>query len=107
MISKVKNVVIFGAGYVLGAQAGRARYEELKEQATRVMAHPKTQQVADQTRRLVTSKLPSRLGRRSEDGAVTDTVASEPTVAATVEPNETLDLTEPAPVPPADWQSRP
>ncbi|MDY5585481.1 MAG: hypothetical protein SPG61_06820 [Arcanobacterium sp.] len=32
----IKNLVVLGAGYVLGTRAGRERYEQIKEQATKL-----------------------------------------------------------------------
>jgi len=58
-MSKVKTFLLLGAGYVAGAQAGRVRYEQLKRQATRVIEHPKTQQLAQQARGTVAARLPA------------------------------------------------
>jgi hypothetical protein len=63
-MSKVKNIVILGVGYVLGAKAGRARYEQLKQQATRVAEHPRTQQLAHTAREQVVTRLPGSVTER-------------------------------------------
>ncbi len=39
-----------GIGYVLGARAGRQRYEQLRQAATRVKSNPKVQQTAQQAK---------------------------------------------------------
>ena len=39
-----------GLGYVLGARAGRQRYEQLRQAATRVKSNPKVQQTAQQAK---------------------------------------------------------
>ena len=39
-----------GVGYVLGAQAGRARYEQIKQAAARVMERPDVQQALEKAR---------------------------------------------------------
>ena len=33
VMSKIKTILVFAAGYVIGARAGRGRYEEIKKQA--------------------------------------------------------------------------
>jgi hypothetical protein len=41
------------AGYVLGARAGRERYEQIKRWATEARKHPAVEQLADQGMGLV------------------------------------------------------
>jgi hypothetical protein len=65
-MSKVKTLAILGVGYVLGAQAGRQRYEQIKRQAAKVAEHPRTQQLAQQTRQTVAAKLPPAVTHRLE-----------------------------------------
>ena len=49
MLGKVFIAAVGGAvGYVLGAKAGRERYEQLKEQASRIRHDPRVQQRASQ-----------------------------------------------------------
>jgi hypothetical protein len=57
-MSKVKTFAILGVGYVLGAQAGRQRYEQMKRQALRLAEHPRTRQLTQQARDGVSAKLP-------------------------------------------------
>ncbi len=54
----VKNTLILGVGYVLGAQAGRPRYEQLKEQATKLLQRPEVKQAGDRAKDAVAQKLP-------------------------------------------------
>jgi hypothetical protein len=72
-MSKIKTLAILGVGYVLGAQAGRARYEQIKQQAMRVAEHPRTQAFAQQAREKVSTKLPesvtSKLGTTGWPGS--------------------------------------
>ncbi|MGJ9421564.1 hypothetical protein [Aeromicrobium sp. CF3.5] len=46
MIKKATYLAAAAAGYVLGARAGRERYEEIKTQATKVWRDPRVQQAA-------------------------------------------------------------
>jgi len=43
---KLTALIAGGAGYVLGAKAGRQRYEQLRSQFNKVKANPKVQQVS-------------------------------------------------------------
>lgn len=43
---KLKLAIAFGIGYVLGARAGRERYEEMSRAAARVQADPRVQEAA-------------------------------------------------------------
>lgn len=47
-MSKLTMIVAAGAGYVLGARAGRERYEQIRSQAQRVWSDPRVQQRKDQ-----------------------------------------------------------
>jgi hypothetical protein len=46
MMAKLSMAVGFAAGYVLGAKAGRQRYEQIAEVARRVKDHPTVQSAA-------------------------------------------------------------
>ena len=67
-MSKLQKLVVFGAGYVLGAQAGRGRYEQIKLQATRVAAHPRPQALVQRVREEAQTRLPSAAGSRLGGG---------------------------------------
>lgn len=41
----IKSAVILGSGYVLGARAGRDRYEQLRQKAEQLLQRPEVQQV--------------------------------------------------------------
>jgi hypothetical protein len=41
----IKSAVILGGGYVLGARAGRDRYEQLRQKAEQLLQRPEVQQV--------------------------------------------------------------
>jgi hypothetical protein len=50
---KVGLLVGFGAGYVLGAKAGRERYEELKSSWDQFIGSPPVQRTVDRSREAV------------------------------------------------------
>ena len=54
----VKNALVLGVGYVLGAHAGRPRYEQLKQQATTFLQRPEVKQAGDRAKDAVAQKLP-------------------------------------------------
>lgn len=43
-MSKLKMVAFVAAGYVLGARAGRERYDQIADRATKIWKSPKVQQ---------------------------------------------------------------
>jgi hypothetical protein len=46
-MSKLTLTLAFGAGYVLGAKAGRGRYEQIKARAAKVAENPRVQAATD------------------------------------------------------------
>lgn len=46
-MGKIKAIVIFGAGYVLGARAGHRRYEQIKNWAQEMWGKPIVQEQID------------------------------------------------------------
>ncbi|SHN64061.1 hypothetical protein SAMN05660350_01207 [Geodermatophilus obscurus] len=78
-----------GVGYVLGARAGRARYEQIKQAAAGFMERPEVQQAVEQVRAAAPAPLQSSIdklsgggpGRHSADtGASTGTGTGNDTV---------------------------
>ena len=73
----------FGVGYVLGARAGRARYEQIKQAAAGVMERPEVQQAVEQVRAAAPAPLQGSIDklsgrgsdRRSTGTGTVDTVA--------------------------------
>lgn len=55
---KLTMLVAGGVGYVLGARAGRERYEQIKRTATRVKDDPRVQDKASQAADLAKEKAP-------------------------------------------------
>ena len=58
MFKKSMLLVAGAAGYVLGTRAGRERYEQIKEQADRLMNNPKVRDAASQVQDVVAEKAP-------------------------------------------------
>ncbi len=58
MVGKAAFVLGLGAGYVLGARAGRPRYEQIKAQAERLWNDPTVQQTAARAQELVKQQAP-------------------------------------------------
>ena len=57
-MKKLTLLVAGGVGYVLGARAGRERYEQIKRTATRVKDDPRVQEKAAQAADLAKDKAP-------------------------------------------------
>jgi hypothetical protein len=55
---KLMLLAAFAAGYVLGARAGRARYEQIKSAATKVRNDPRVQEKAHQAVDLAREQAP-------------------------------------------------
>ncbi len=56
MTRKFSLLVAFGAGYVLGARAGRERYEQIAGKAQEVWRDPRVQAKADRAQQVVKDK---------------------------------------------------
>ena len=64
-MSKIMMAAAFGAGYVLGAKAGRERYEQISAKAQELWSHPKVQEQAGKAKEQagkVTEQAKGRLG---------------------------------------------
>jgi hypothetical protein len=59
----------FGVGYVLGARAGRARYEQIKQAAAGVMGRPEVQQAVEQVRAAAPAPLQGSIDKLSGRGS--------------------------------------
>ena len=77
-----------GVGYVLGARAGRDRYEQIKQAAAGFMGRPEVQQAVEQVRAAAPAPLQSSIdklsgggsGRRGTGGGTADVGAVDPVV---------------------------
>ncbi|MCW2776048.1 MAG: hypothetical protein JWN91_4374 [Nocardioides sp.] len=65
MAGKLTVLAGFGAGYVLGAKAGRERYEQIAGKAQQLWRDPRVQQKAGQAQQLVKDKAPGSGGAGS------------------------------------------
>jgi gas vesicle protein len=85
MMKKIPLLIAAGAGYVLGTKAGRERYEQIKQQATKTWNNPKVQDTVDQVQTQAKhagadlgSKVGSKVAETASDvkDKVTDKVSS-------------------------------
>lgn len=58
MFGKTLILVAGATGYILGARAGRERYDQIKEQADRLLNNPKVQKAASDVQDVVAEKAP-------------------------------------------------
>jgi hypothetical protein len=60
-----------GVGYVLGARAGRARYEQIRRAASGLLGRPEVQQALEQARTAAPAPLQGAIGKlaRAATGA--------------------------------------
>jgi hypothetical protein len=56
MAGKLKWLVGFGAGYVLGARAGRERYDQIAGKAQEMWSDPRVQEKTGQAQQIVKEK---------------------------------------------------
>ena len=57
-MSRITTLGAVGVGYVLGAKAGRQRYEQIARVARRVWGDPRVQQAAAEARTAAAQKAP-------------------------------------------------
>ena len=57
-MGKLKILLLIGIGYVLGAKAGRARYEQIKTRAQQFASNPKVQNAAEKAQETVRHQAP-------------------------------------------------
>lgn len=58
-----------GIGYVLGAQAGRARYEQIKQAAAGLMERPEVRQALEKARTAAPAQLQPAIGKLTGAGS--------------------------------------
>ena len=87
-MSRITIAVAFGAGYVVGARAGRERYREIKSRATALWQSDTVQQQttkaqglakdqASKAKDAAKERLPSGLGGSSDESATTTSERSD------------------------------
>ncbi len=57
-MSKLFTLTVFGAGYVLGARAGRERYEQIASGARKVAGNPKVQAASSKAQETIAQQAP-------------------------------------------------
>ena len=82
-MGKLSLAVGLGVGYVLGAQAGRARYEQIKQAAAELMERPEVQQALDKARTAAPAPLQGTIEKLSQRGS------GGPNIAAETAPDDT------------------
>lgn len=90
---KAKAALLVGAavGYVLGAKAGRQRYESLKAKGQDLWQHPKVQEQVGHAQEIAREKAPDVQQKLSEATAKVTAVVSEK-LGGNEEPDAPLDL---------------
>jgi|SRR3954468_10843924 len=90
-MKKLTAVVAGGVGYVLGARAGRQRYEQIRSMAMRVKNNPKVQETARQAAEtakeaapMVKDKVTGGSGDSSSSTSTTSSTTSTPSSASGV-----------------------
>jgi hypothetical protein len=90
-MKKLTAVVAGGVGYVLGARAGRQRYEQIRSMAMRVKNNPKVQETARQAAEtakeaapMVKDKVTGGGGDSSSSTSTTSSTSSTPSSASGV-----------------------
>lgn len=68
-MAKLGMLIGFGAGYVLGARAGRERYDTLVEKVQDVWTDPRVQRKASQAQDIVQDKAAQAAGAVQEKAA--------------------------------------
>lgn len=61
-MAKLRFLIGFGAGYVLGARAGRERYDQLASRAQQVWRDPRVQAKASQAQDVAQEKVAEAAG---------------------------------------------
>lgn len=65
----IRLLVVFGIGYVVGARAGRRRYDQIRDLATTVSEDPRVREAADRTASTVVSLVREANDRATGSGA--------------------------------------
>src|SRR3712207_621366 len=83
-MGKLSLALGFGVGYVLGARAGQARYEQIKQAAGGVMERPEVQQALEKVRTAAPAPLQDSIGKLSRRGTDSTSTGAEPVDVETV-----------------------
>ena len=83
MIKRLTHLTAFGAGYVLGARAGRERYEQIRKVALRIKDDPRVQEKAQEAAQVVkaeTATLKDRVSDKLHGDDLDSGASTGPTV---------------------------
>ena len=85
MMKKIVLLTAAAAGYVLGARAGRERYEQIKSGAQKVAENPRVQAATSKAQETVTAQATAVAGAAKEKVGMTGggTTAGSPTSTTT------------------------
>ncbi len=101
-MGKLSMALGLGVGYVLGAQAGRARYEQIKQAAAGLMERPEVQQALEKARTAAPAPLQGPIQKLAQSGAPAPNIAAEtPAVDAPTIPGGSEDPVPDPTIPPA------
>ena len=82
-MSKLTLLAAGAAGYVLGARAGRERYEQIAEQASKVMGNPRVQAAKQQAQETVTEAAKDAASAAADKVRASTPIGSQTGQAAT------------------------
>jgi hypothetical protein len=96
-VAKLSFLAGFGAGYVLGAKAGRERYEQIQKAWANAKENPQLQGVAGMAQAradAVVSSVKTRMGRDDSGGPrpSSSTSSTPPSTPGTVPPASTTPI---------------
>jgi hypothetical protein len=101
MFNKTLILVAGATGYVLGARAGRERFDQIKEQADRLMNNPTVQKAASDARDVAAEKAPvvkdSVAGKRKKADDATSTGTDAGTAPSTTAGGSTANRSKSTP----------
>lgn len=81
-MSKIMMAAAFGAGYVLGAKAGRERYDQLRAKAQELWSNPKVQEQAGKVQERAGQVQEQAKGRLSKGKSGADADGTDPWAAS-------------------------
>ena len=100
-MGKLSMALGLGVGYVLGAQAGRARYEQIKQAAAGLMERPEVQQALEKARTVAPAPLQGTIEKLSQSGSGGPNFAAETAPVGTATPDRSQDPVPDPLIPPA------
>jgi hypothetical protein len=77
-MGKLSFAIGLGVGYVLGAQAGRARYEQIKQAAAELVERPEVQQALETVKSAAPAPLQGTIEKLTQGGSADQSSGAEP-----------------------------